>query len=66
MTLDQTMILAILAVTVGMFLWGKWRHDMVAAGALLVCVAVGLIQPVEAFLRFGHNAVVTVACVLIL
>jgi di/tricarboxylate transporter len=60
------MILAILAVTVGMFLWGKWRHDMVAAGALLACVAVGLIQPVEAFLGFGHNAVVTVACVLIL
>lgn len=60
------MILAILAVTVGMFLWGKWRHDMVAAGALLACVGVGLIQPVDAFLGFGHNAVVTVACVLIL
>lgn len=66
MNLEQTMILAILAVTVGMFLWGKWRHDMVAAGALLACVGVGLIQPVEAFLGFGHNAVVTVACVLIL
>ncbi|RII82733.1 SLC13 family permease [Neopusillimonas maritima] len=66
MNLEQTMILAILAVTVGMFLWGKWRHDMVAAAALLACVAVGLIQPVDAFLGFGHNAVVTVACVLIL
>ncbi|MBF24550.1 MAG: SLC13 family permease [Pusillimonas sp.] len=66
MNLEQTMILAILAVTVGMFLWGKWRHDMVAAAALLACVMVGLIQPVDAFLGFGHNAVVTVACVLIL
>ncbi|RIY40284.1 SLC13 family permease [Neopusillimonas maritima] len=66
MNLEQTMILAILAVTVGMFLWGKWRHDMVAAAALLACVGVGLIQPVDAFLGFGHNAVVTVACVLIL
>ncbi len=66
MNLEQTMILAILAVTVGLFLWGKWRHDMVAAAALLACVAVGLIQPVDAFLGFGHNAVVTVACVLIL
>ncbi|HCN73361.1 MAG TPA: SLC13 family permease, partial [Pusillimonas sp.] len=66
MNFEQTMILAILAVTVGMFLWGKWRHDMVAAGALLACVGVGLIQPVDAFLGFGHNAVVTVACVLIL
>lgn len=36
MTPDQTLILAILAATGGMFLWGRWRHDMVAAGALLV------------------------------
>ena len=43
MTNDQTLILAILFVTVGMFLWGRWRHDMVAAAALLVCVLTGLL-----------------------
>jgi len=66
MTPDQTLILAILAATVGMFLWGRWRHDMVAAGALLACVLAGLVAPAAAFAGFGHPAVVTVACVLVL
>ena len=66
MSQDQTAILAILAATVAMFLWGRWRHDMVAAGALLACVLAGLVAPGEAFSGFGHPAVVTVACVLVL
>jgi di/tricarboxylate transporter len=49
-----------------MFVWGRWRHDMVAAGALLVCVAGGLVPFGEAFNGLGHPAVVTVACVLVL
>lgn len=63
---NQILILAILAVTVGMFLWGRWRHDMVAIGALLACVVTGLLPASEAFLGFGHPAVVSVACVLVL
>ena len=66
MTNNQTLILVILAVTVAMFLWGRWRHDMVAAGSLLACVLAGLIAPADAFSGFGHPAVVTVACVLVL
>jgi len=60
------MIIAILAATMGMFIWGKWRHDMVAAGALLACVFTGLVPGAEAFAGFGHPAVITVACVLVL
>jgi di/tricarboxylate transporter len=66
MTHDQTLILTIIAATVGMFLWGRWRHDMVAVGALLVCVVLGLVAPGKAFSGFSHPAVVTVACVLVL
>lgn len=66
MSQDQITLLVILVVTVGMFLWGRWRHDMVAAGALLACVVFGLVAPGEAFLGFGHPAVITVACVLVL
>jgi len=66
MTCDQALILAILLATVGMFLWGRWRHDMVALGSLLACVVVGLIDPAIAFNGFGHPAVITVACVLVL
>lgn len=63
---DQVVILAILAVTIGLFLWGRWRHDMVAVGGLLACVLGGLVPANEAFAGFGHPAVITVACVLVL
>ncbi|PKO56304.1 MAG: SLC13 family permease, partial [Betaproteobacteria bacterium HGW-Betaproteobacteria-21] len=66
MTNDQILILAILLVTMTMFLWGRWRHDMVATAALLACVLAGLIAPQEAFAGFSHPAVITVACVLVL
>lgn len=66
MSTDQGVILAILVAAIGMFLWGRWRHDMVAIGALLACVVFGLVEPSAAFDGLGHPAVVTVACVLIL
>ncbi len=66
MTSDQILILAVLAAVTTMFLWGRWRHDLVAMGALLVCVLTGLVPGNEAFSGFGHPAVITVACVLVL
>jgi len=66
MTQEQLLILAILCGTVAMFLWGRWRHDMVAVGALLACVLAGLVPATEAFGGFAHPAVITVACVLVL
>ncbi|MEJ8567987.1 SLC13 family permease [Elongatibacter sediminis] len=66
MNTDQIILFVILLFTMGMFLWGRWRHDMVALGALLVCVLAGLVPSAEAFSGFGHPAVITVACVLVL
>jgi di/tricarboxylate transporter len=66
MTADQIAIVAVLLATMIMFLWGRWRHDLVAMGALLVCVLAGLVPGKEAFTGFGHPAVITVACVLVL
>jgi di/tricarboxylate transporter len=63
---SQFAIIAILVATMGMFIWGRWRHDMVAAGSLLACVFADLIPGAEAFQGFGHPAVITVACVLVL
>ena len=65
-TLDQALIMGILAVTIVLFLWGRLRHDIVAGTSLLACVLTGLVAPGEAFSGFGHPAVITVACVLIL
>jgi len=66
LTTDQLLILVILAAAVAMFLWGRWRHDMVAVGALLAAVLGGLVPAFDAFAGFGHPAVITVACVLVL
>lgn len=66
MTRDQLIIMAILLATAVMFLRGPWRHDMVALGSLLACVLTGLLPAGAAFAGFGHPAVITVACVLVL
>jgi len=66
MSLEQMLIVSILFATIGLFLWGRWRHDMVAAGALLACVFTGLVPTADAFAGFAHPAVITVACVLVL
>lgn len=66
MTPQQTGIIIVLVLTVLMFLWGKWRHDMVAMASLLACVMLGLVPAADAFAGFGHPAVITVAAVLVL
>jgi di/tricarboxylate transporter len=66
MSIDQLTIIAILAIAMGLFLKSRWRHDIVALAALLACVATGLVPSADAFTGFGHPAVITVACVLVL
>ena len=66
MTTPQLLIFAILTATMGLFLWGRFRHDIVALMALMACVLAGLVPGAEAFAGFGHPAVITVACVLVL
>ncbi len=66
MTLDQWLISAVLLLLLVMFAWGRWRHDLVAMSALVLCVLVGLVPVEKAFYGFGHPAVITVAAVLII
>ena len=66
MIVDQIVILTILAAIFALFLWGRWRYDVVAFAALLIAVVVGVVAPGDAFAGFSHPATVTVATVLIL
>lgn len=66
MTLPEIKILSVLLVTLILFIWGRWRHDVVALFALMVCVPLGLVSTEVAFLGFGHPAVITVAAVLVM
>lgn len=66
MTTPQLLIFLILAGSMGLFLWGRYRHDVVALAALMACVVAGLVPAEDAFAGFGHPAVITVASVLVL
>jgi di/tricarboxylate transporter len=66
MTIPQISLIALLAVTLALFIWGRWRHDVVAVLALVASLILGLVTPEEAFTGFSNPAVVTVALVLIL
>lgn len=66
MSSDQLLILVILVLTVVMFIWGRWRHDVVAVLSLAACTVFGLIPDSEVFTGFSHPAVITVACVLVM
>lgn len=66
MTADQMLAFGILAATLVLFAWGRWRYDVVALLALLAVVLTGLIPVKDAFLGFAHPAVLTVAAVLVI
>ncbi|HSH47537.1 MAG TPA: SLC13 family permease [Halomonas sp.] len=63
---DSTLVFLLLGVTLAAFVWGRQRYDLVALAALLGAVALGLVPADEAFLGFGHPAVITVAAVLVI
>jgi len=63
---SQIVIFALLIVALALFLWGRWRHDIVAMMVLLAAVILGSVPVSEAFSGFGHPAVITVAAVLVI
>ncbi|NLV72608.1 MAG: SLC13 family permease [Actinobacteria bacterium] len=66
MTTGQWVVFGVLAATLALFIWNRWRYDLVALSALLVLVVAGYVPWNDAFLGLGHPAVVTVAAVLII
>ncbi len=65
MTTDQILLFALFGAVFGLLLWGKYRYDMVAFGALMVAVLLDLVPASEAFAGFGHPATIVVALVLV-
>ncbi|MFQ5974152.1 MAG: SLC13 family permease, partial [Alphaproteobacteria bacterium] len=66
MSTGQLEIFAILLGAMALFLWGRWRYDVVAMSALIVAVLLGIVPAASAFEGFGSPAVVTVAMVLVI
>ena len=76
MTIDQIAILCIILFTFILFVWGKWRYDVVSIIALCILFIADLLlggkksmlitDTSNLFSGFGHPAVITVAAVLII
>jgi len=63
---SQILISIILLGALAAFLWGRWRHDVIAFMALMAAVIAGAVPMDGAFAGFGHPAVITVAAVLVI
>lgn len=60
--------IAAILIVVGMlalFVWDRWRYDVVALVALLVAVLSGIVPQRDAFQGFSDTVVVVIACVLV-
>ena len=66
MTTDQATAFAIIALGLVLFVWGRWRYDLVAVLMLVLSVAAGIVPANAAFSGFGNAAVITVVAVLII
>ena len=62
----QIQVSLIILILLGVLVWGRWRYDGVTLAALASMVLLGLVPAKEAFLGFGHPAVITVALVLLI
>ncbi|MBT8441882.1 MAG: SLC13 family permease, partial [Gammaproteobacteria bacterium] len=65
MTTDNILLFALLVAVFALLIWGKWRYDVVAFGALIVGVLIGAVPAANAFSGFGHPATIIVALVLV-
>ena len=66
MNTEQIFLISLLGILVVFFIWERWRYDLVALAGLLIATLLGFVPSDQAFLGFGHPAVVTVAAVLII
>ena len=62
---EQLIVFGTLLAALVLFIWGRWRYDVVALLALLAVTITGVIPFENAFAGFGHPAVITVAAILV-
>jgi di/tricarboxylate transporter len=65
-TLQQGLAFGLIGATIVAFIWGRWRYDLIALGALAAGMAMGLIPVKEAFDGFANDIVIIIASALVL
>jgi di/tricarboxylate transporter len=66
MNTPQALAFALLGAMMLLFIWGRIRYDLVAVLALLAAVALGLVEPDEAFSGFADDIVIIVGSALVI
>lgn len=66
MNTQQAMLFILIGTLFVFLIWGRYRYDIVAFGALLTAYLLGLIPTERVFSGFGHPAVIIIALVLII
>lgn len=62
---DQIILFTLLFAVFALLIWGRWRYDVVAFGALLAALLTGIVPTNLAFSGFGHPATIIIALVLV-
>ncbi|MBB3387890.1 di/tricarboxylate transporter [Rhizobium sp. BK275] len=65
MSTQQILAFSVIAMMMGVFIWDRFRYDVVACCALVLSVAVGIVPPDKAFSGFSDEIVIIVGSALI-
>ncbi|MFO1144436.1 MAG: SLC13 family permease, partial [Amaricoccus sp.] len=65
MTTQQLLSLAVIALMMAVFVWGRFRYDLVAVCTLILAVALGVVPPDRAFSGFSDDIVIIVGSALL-
>ena len=66
MTTPQLLSVGVLVGMMLLFIWGRFRYDLVAIMALLAALALGIVEPKQAFSGFSDDIVIIVGSALVL
>lgn len=66
MNQEQILSLALIGLAVILFIWGRFRYDLISLGVLLLAVLIGDVKPEEAFEGFTSDVVIIIASALII
>ena len=66
MTTPQILSILLLTAMMGLFIWGRWRYDVVAIMALLGGLALGIVKTEKAFSGFSDDIVIIVGSALVI
>ncbi|MFN3668824.1 MAG: SLC13 family permease [Brevundimonas sp.] len=65
MTLQQGLAFGLVGLTIGAFVWGRFRYDLIALAALLAGLAIGVIPAEAAFDGFSNDVTIIIAAALV-